>query len=231
MATDRSPRARPLSWLLLTTAAIAVLVIPVAMAVRVLNPVGSASPALENPSAPTVLEPLTAAAIRDHAPDKAAATHATPSVALARSVPVRVKIPKIKLSAPIISVGVDDEGVVQVPPLNRPQQAGWYRHGPTPGEIGPAVILGHVDTTTGPAVFARLRELKVGDAISVTRKDGRTATFTIERITTVAKKHFPTSRVYGPLDYPGLRLITCDGDFESRAHSYTDNMIVYARLK
>ncbi|MBG0831868.1 class F sortase [Planomonospora sp. ID67723] len=206
------------------------------MALRVLSD-STAPPLLSGaPDTSLVAQPPTAAPPQENAssanaPSAAAATTADAPAGLPRSAPVRLSIPAIKLSAPITTVGVDGDGVVQVPPLNRPQQAGWYKHGPTPGELGPAVILGHVDTTTGPAVFARLGELAKGDAITVTRKDGSTATFTVTSISKVAKKNFPTRRVYGPLDYPGLRLITCDGDFDTRTRSYTDNMIVYAAAR
>ncbi|WP_244894090.1 class F sortase [Planobispora rosea] len=225
-------RARPLTRILLIAAALAVLATPAAMAAHLLRTGGASAPATAEAAPPkaTDLEPV-ADLPGSAAPDAAAAPPAKAADVLPRSAPVRLHIPKIKLSAPLMALGVDGDGVVQVPPLNRPQLAGWYRHGPTPGEIGPAVILGHVDTTTGPAVFARLHELAAGDLITVTRKDGRRATFTVQWLTTVAKTRFPTRRVYGPLEYAGLRLITCGGSFDHGTRSYTDNMIVYARLK
>ncbi|MEO3811717.1 class F sortase [Sphaerisporangium sp. B11E5] len=149
---------------------------------------------------------------------------------LRRSEPTRVKIPRIGVDAPLTSVGVLKSGEIQVPPLDRPGLAGWYRLGPTPGEHGPAVILGHVNTRRGPAVFSRLRELTRGDQVAVTRADGSTAVFTVDGTEQASKSRFPTKKVYGHVDNAALRLITCGGIFNPRSHSYTDNIIVYATL-
>ncbi|RCG31908.1 class F sortase [Sphaerisporangium album] len=149
---------------------------------------------------------------------------------LRKSTPTRVKIPKIGVDATLMSVGVEKSGEIEVPPLSRPKLAGWYRLGPAPGEMGPAVILGHVNTKSGPAVFSRLRELGRGDKITVVRADGSSAQFTVDGAEQASKDRFPTKRVYGHVDSPSLRLITCGGIFNPRAHSYTDNIIVYATL-
>ncbi|MET8162396.1 class F sortase [Sphaerisporangium sp. NPDC005289] len=155
---------------------------------------------------------------------------AAPVKALRKSVPTRVRVPSIGVDAALVSVGVDRNGEIEVPPLSRPKLAGWYRLGPAPGEMGPAVILGHVNTRGGPAVFSRLRELKRGDTITVVRADGSTARFTVDGAEQASKNRFPTKRVYGHVDRPSLRLITCGGVFNAKAHSYTDNIIVYATL-
>ncbi|NKZ05760.1 class F sortase [Actinomadura latina] len=149
---------------------------------------------------------------------------------LPRSVPVRVGVPSIGVRAPLIGLGLDAGGSVQVPSAGRPDEAGWYERGPAPGERGAAVLLGHVDSKKGAAVFYDLGRLRPGDRVEVTRADGRTAGFTVESVERVAKDRFPTSRVYGPLDYAGLRLVTCGGAFDWRHRSYRDNIIVYAAL-
>lgn len=147
---------------------------------------------------------------------------------LPRSVPVRVAVPSIGVRAPLIRLGLDADGSVQVPPADRPDEAGWYEGGPTPGERGAAVILAHVDGPEGAAVFYDLGKLRPGNRIEVTRADGGIAVFTVEAVERVRKDRFPTSRVYGPLDYAGLRLVTCGGTFDRSKRSYRDNIIVYA---
>lgn len=171
------------------------------------------------------------------APAAAAATTAAPPppaavpvAPLGKSTPTRIRIPSIGVDAPLKSVGVEKTGEIEVPPLSQPQIGGWYRLGPTPGEMGPAVILGHVNTVRGPAVFSRLRELRRGDTIAVARADGSTAVFTVDGAEQASKNRFPTKRVYGHVDSPSLRLITCGGVFNPSTHSYTDNIIVYASL-
>ncbi len=154
--------------------------------------------------------------------------HRTP--VLPRSVPVRVGIPSIGVRAPLTGVGLDADGSVQVQPADRPGEAGWYDRGPTPGERGAAVLLGHVDSAKGAAVFYDLGRLRPGNRVEVTRADGRVAVFTVESVERVAKDRFPTRRVYGPLDHAGLRLVTCGGAFDRTKRSYRDNIIVYAAL-
>ena len=107
-------------------------------------------------------------------------------------------------------------------------QAGWYAAGPTPGEPGPAVIAGHVDSRDGPAVFFRLRELHIGDVVEVTRSDGVTARFAVTGVERYPKSAFPTQRVHGPTPDRALRLITCGGSFDYAKRSYRDNIVAYA---
>jgi sortase (surface protein transpeptidase) len=116
---------------------------------------------------------------------------------------------------------------MQVP--TNPDMAGWYKLGPTPGELGPAVIAGHV-TWNGPAVFFRLGSLRRGDKIQVVRGDGVTAVFEVADVRSYPKVRFPTRAVFGTIDYAGLRLITCGGTYDSSTHRYLDNLVVFARL-
>lgn len=149
--------------------------------------------------------------------------------ALPKSTPVRVDIPSIGVHAPVQAAGVASDGTVAVPPLSQPYLANWYRDGPSPGEAGNAVILGHVDSReVGAAVFYRLGALVKGARISVTRSDGMVAVFRVTAIALVSKDKFPASYVYGPSSTPGLRLVTCGGSFDASARSYRGNTIVAA---
>uniref|UniRef100_UPI0013B393C2 class F sortase n=1 Tax=Nonomuraea lactucae TaxID=2249762 RepID=UPI0013B393C2 len=154
----------------------------------------------------------------------------TKAKARAKPRPVRIKIPKIKVNAPVGSVTVDLKGSLTTPPLSRPNLTGWYRFSPLPGELGPSIINGHVSTRKGGAVFQRLRELAKGDQIYVYRSDKKVTRFTVSGIEQVSKTTFPTKRVYGNTGDAQLRLITCGGIYNKQAHSYTDNIIVYATL-
>lgn len=149
---------------------------------------------------------------------------------LARSVPVTIKVPGIGVSAPVMQLGLNSDGTIQVPPLANLNLAGWYKYGPTPGQQGPAVIVGHIDSTAGAAVFYRLRDLTKGDRIYVTLSDSQVADFSVDGLQQVAKTAFPTASVYGSLSYAGLRLITCGGVFDSATGHYLSNVIVYAHL-
>ncbi|MDQ4132133.1 MAG: class F sortase, partial [Actinomycetota bacterium] len=139
--------------------------------------------------------------------------------------PVRVRIPAIEVDAPLDRLGLDAAGALQVPPYDR---AGWYEGGPEPGEVGRAVIAAHVDSTTGPAVFYRLRTLEPGDAVIVDYDTGMSVSFVVGATETYPKSQFPTERVYGPTDAPSLALITCAGSFDRRSRSYEDNLVVFA---
>jgi LPXTG-site transpeptidase (sortase) family protein len=149
---------------------------------------------------------------------------------LTRSVPVSVRIPAIGVSAPIMKVGKNADGTVQVPPLAIHNLTGWYQSGPAPGQRGAAVILGHVDSTSGISVFYDLKELRAGARVYVTLADSKVATFAVDGVQKVAKDAFPTASVYGRADYPSLRLITCGGAFDPATGHYLDNIIVYAHL-
>ncbi|GAB3888680.1 hypothetical protein GCM10029964_056770 [Kibdelosporangium lantanae] len=141
-----------------------------------------------------------------------------------------MRIPRIGASSGLIPLGLNPDQTIQVPPVSTPMQAGWYANGPTPGEVGPAVILGHVDGNHQKGVFYRLHELAEGDEVFVTRADGGELTFVVTKVDQVAKDMFPTETVYGDTEAPELRLITCGGAFDRVAHRYLDNIIVYASL-
>jgi sortase (surface protein transpeptidase) len=111
-----------------------------------------------------------------------------------------------------------------------PGQAGWFTRGAMPGALGPAVIAGHVTWNGAPGVFYRLAALHRGDEVSVTRADGRTAVFVVDRVDQFDKSRFPTHEVYGPIDHAGLRLITCAGAYDAEHHRYLDNVVVFAHL-
>ena len=140
--------------------------------------------------------------------------------------PARIRIPAIGVDARVVRVGLDRAGALEVP--RSWVEAGWYAHAPRPGEPGPAVIVGHVDSTSGPAVFYRLGALHGGAAVRVARRDGSVARFRVQRVERWSKADFPTRRVYGATRRPTLRLITCGGAFDGSTGHYTDNTIVYA---
>jgi LPXTG-site transpeptidase (sortase) family protein len=149
---------------------------------------------------------------------------------LSRSAPSRLIIPAIGVSAPVITVGVQRNGQMAVPELADADRAAWFRHGPVPGEPGTAVIVGHVDSQDGPAVFYRLKELRKGNLITVTRRDGELVRFKVSSVVTVSKAKFPAEKVYDLTDRIELRLISCGGPFDRATQSYQDNVIVYAKL-
>ena len=153
-----------------------------------------------------------------------------PGFALEAAEPTVLSIPKIKLETTFEEpLGLNPDGTAAVPESYT--KVGWYKNGPTPGELGPAVILGHVDSYQGPAVFFSLGQLAVGDDIYITRSDGSTAHFVVSELERNEQVAFPTVKVYGDLNYAGLRLITCSGTFEKGEQRYTHNLIVYAKLK
>jgi Sortase domain len=142
--------------------------------------------------------------------------------------PVRLVIPAIGVATPLVRLGLEADGAMAVP--GDFGRAGWFTGGPVPGQVGPAVIAGHVDSRTGPAVFYRLRELRAGQAVLVERADGSRLRFVVERARSYPKAGFPTAAVFGPVPAAELRLITCGGDFDRARGSYRDNLVVFARL-
>jgi hypothetical protein len=167
------------------------------------------------------------------APSDLPSTNSTAAAAptpllLPASVPVRVTIPAIGVDSQLLDLGLNGDGTLEVPPDGA--QAGWFTGAPTPGELGPAVIVGHVDWGGAPGVFFRLRELRAGDEITVSREDGSTAVFRVQRVELFPKDAFPTDAVYGDIDHAGLRVITCGGSFDHQAQSYVDNTVVFADL-
>ncbi|WP_405877860.1 class F sortase [Streptomyces sp. NBC_01136] len=173
-------------------------------------------------------QPATAAAAAadSQTPD---GTSASAPASLPFSAVDRVRIPAIKVDAPVVPVGLDADGWVDAPPPDNANLAGWFTGAVSPGEKGTAVIVGHVDNNRGPAVFYGLGALKKGNRVEVMRKDGKTATFEIYGIEVFEKSNFPGDRVYGSKGTPELRVITCGGGF-SKQHGYDGNVVVFARL-
>jgi sortase (surface protein transpeptidase) len=185
------------------------------------------SPAPTSP-APTSAAPTSLA--RDRAASGAEAARAFRSGRGYRAtpVPVRIEIPRIGVASTLERLGRARDGTVQTPPLSRAGVAGWYALGPRPGEPGSAVILGHVDSRRGPAVFFRLRELRRGDQVKVTRADGSSVRFVVQRTAQHDKQRFPTDEVYYPTLTSTLRLVTCGGEFDAVSRHYRSNIIVFA---
>jgi hypothetical protein len=151
-----------------------------------------------------------------------------PVAAVARSVPVRLRIPALGLTVGVSELGLNPDRTVQVP--TDFQLPGWFRLGPTPGQVGSAVILGHVDSYRGPAVFFRLRSLRVADRIEVSLADGTVARFAVRAVATYLKRDFPARQVYGSHGDRALQLVTCGGAFDHVARSYLSNIVVYTSL-
>ncbi|MGW7724805.1 class F sortase [Streptomyces canus] len=148
---------------------------------------------------------------------------------LPRSRPTTFRIPSLGIDAPITGLGLIKGRELATPPVDKPKLVGWYQGGPTPGEPGTAIAVGHRDTRTGPAVFAALAQVKPGKVIEAGRADGRTAVYTVDRVKVFDKEGFPDKEVYGPARRPELRVITCGGLFKWRT-GYTSNVVVFAHL-
>ncbi|WP_329624326.1 class F sortase [Streptomyces sp. NBC_01255] len=154
---------------------------------------------------------------------------APPPRPLARSRPTALAVPAITIEAPVTDLGLDGAGRLATPPVDNPRVVGWYAKGATPGERGTAVVVGHRDTSSGPAVFLNLDSLSPGNTVRVARADGRVAVFTVDRVRTYAKADFPDKEVYGATGRPELRLLTCGGSFD-RSTGYEANVVVFAHL-
>lgn len=149
-----------------------------------------------------------------------------PLVDRAAAVPMRLLIPRIGVDAAVVPLATAADGSLN-PPTHW-DDAGWWADGPKPGEQGPAVLAGHLDSTRGPAVFSRLGALHPGDQVTVVRRDATRASFTVNQIGEYPKDRFPTRQVYGPTRQAALRLVTCGGPFNRHTGHYQDNVIVYA---
>jgi len=154
------------------------------------------------------------------------------NLVLPPSAPTVISVPAIGVNSSLITLGENPDGTLQVPqPGPDYDKAAWYRYSPTPGQIGPAIIEGHIDSAAnGPSVFFRLGALHPNDSIAVTRTDHTIATFRVDKVAEYPKAAFPTATVYGDTATAQLRLITCGGTFDSAARSYNDNIVVYASL-
>ncbi|MFB7587978.1 class F sortase [Streptomyces sp. NPDC056169] len=152
--------------------------------------------------------------------------------ALGRSLPVRVRLPAAGVdtgaTGPVLELGLAADGTVEVPSVEDADRIGWYGKGVTPGETGPAVLIGHFDTARGPAVLKDVSRVRVGDEIAVTRADGKVAVFRVRELEQVDKDAFPTAKVYGDTTRPELRVVTCGGELVDGHRP--DNIILYADL-
>lgn len=155
-------------------------------------------------------------------------TASTAPARVSDDAPVSLRIPAIGVIADVARLGLNPDNTVQVPA--RPQQAGWYRLGPMPGQAGSAVILGHRDSRTGPAVFYRLGSLRQGDEVTVELADRRVAHFVVSRTRSYANADFPARLVYGPTDAADLQLVTCGGRYDHKAQAYTENVVAFTTL-
>lgn len=148
----------------------------------------------------------------------------------ARELPVRLEIPSINIDTTFVEpLGLNVDQTVSVP--DSYEKVGWYKNGASPGEVGPAVILGHVDSRTGPAVFYSLGQVKVGDEVRITRADGSVAVFEIKKLARYSQDEFPTLDVYGPTSGATLRLVTCSGTYDRGQERYSHNLVLYGELK
>lgn len=151
---------------------------------------------------------------------------------LPASRPVTLKIPSIGVSSAVRHLGQEADGTLETPAGPHYDLAGWYRYSPAPGSLGPAILLGHVDSAAnGPSVFFRLGELRAGDVISVGRADGSAAVFVVDEVHRYPKDDFPTKLVYDDIDHAGLRIVTCGGAFDASRGHYLDNVVVFASLR
>ncbi|MFE6285110.1 class F sortase [Streptomyces sp. NPDC057877] len=209
------------------------------------TPRGTASPAAPFPARPTApaspaRSPSPALPTRPAGPSRPARPSATrpsarpsptptPLRPLSRSRPARLLVPYIGVDAPVMGLRLDQEGRLTAPPEEKPELVGWYEGGVSPGERGTAVVVGHLDTMSGPAVFAGLDELKRGNRVEVRRADGRTAVYSVDTVRSYEKEDFPNDEVYGARGRPELRLITCGGSYRPRT-GYSGNVVVFAHL-
>ncbi|MDO0931868.1 class F sortase [Streptomyces sp. DG2A-72] len=224
----RRPWHRTRAYRLTRTALLAVVLVTVG--VRCERPVMPVAP--EGADGPaTVAAPGPARPAPSAHPVRAARrpTPTPPLRPLPRSRPTTLRIPSLGIDAPITGLGLDRDRELETPPIDKPKLVGWYEGGPTPGEPGTAIAVGHRDTRTGRAVFAGLAEVKPGKPIEARRADGRTAVYTVDRVKVFDKADFPDKEVYGPTERPELRVITCGGLF-SRRSGYTSNVVVFAHL-
>lgn len=198
---------------------------PALGAATVTPPDAAASPAVPPSAVPSP-------AASSPAPSVAPATEppAPPEEAAPVAAPVSVSIPAIGVSSDLLHLGLREDGSLEVPEGDDFDSAAWFDGSPRPGEVGPAVIEGHVSSAArGPSVFFELATLQVGDTVEVTREDGTVATFEVYDLQQFPKDAFPTVQVYGPTEGPELRLITCGGTIVESTGRFDDNVIVFAR--
>lgn len=204
------------------------------VAVVLVAALGGASTAPERPVIPPAVEAAPVVTPRAvHTPPRTQPSPPQPSPTegpyrLERSVPVRLQIEAIGVDTELMALGLNDDATMEVPPEGFP--AGWYTGAPTPGELGPAILAGHVNWLATEGVFFRLAELAPGDEVVVAREDGSSVVFAVTSVEQHPKDAFPTADVYGDIDHAGLRLITCGGVIDSATRSHTDNIVVFASI-
>ncbi|MFG2586735.1 class F sortase [Streptomyces sp. NPDC048438] len=195
------------------------------------------------PAAPTSARPGPLAPMPVSPPDQAPARPASTSPAagggasapppsvqpLPPATPLRLRIPVLKVDAPMMKLALNTAGALEPPPDNNPVLAGWYAGGTVPGAVGTAVAAGHVDTRLGPGVFHKLGSVRKGATIEIVRADRRTAVFTVYAVAVYNKTNFPDDKVYGPSARPELRVITCGGTYNKKT-GYQDNVVVFASM-
>jgi LPXTG-site transpeptidase (sortase) family protein len=142
--------------------------------------------------------------------------------------PAKVRISKINVDAPVVDLGLNADGTLQVP--QEGGDVGWYTKSPSPGAMGPAVMVGHLDTIKTAGVFYNLHKLQPGDEVEIEREDGSIAVFKIDSTEKYSQDNFPTDKVYGAIDHAGIRLITCSGTYSLLKGRYSDNLVVYGSL-
>ncbi|MCQ4121855.1 class F sortase [Rhodococcus tibetensis] len=155
-------------------------------------------------------------------------TDTAPSEGVSGPAPVALRIPELGVDESLITLGLNPDETVEVPTdFDKP---GWYKFGPAPGQLGSAVILGHVDSHEGPAVFHGLKNLEAGDTVEVSLTDGNIAHFSVTKVETYPKTEFPAEQVYGSHGNQTLQLVTCGGEFDPHARSYLSNIVAYTSL-
>ncbi|MEU0159762.1 class F sortase [Streptomyces sp. NPDC006261] len=179
--------------------------------------------------APSAAAPPAAASAPASSAPTSTTTQGQPSPTDASAAPIQVTIPSLKIRSSLMRLGLNADGTVEVPPAEKGMTAGWYTGGSVPGRPGPAVLIGHNDTRFGRAVFHDLKNIRKGAEVRVRGGDGKSLRFTVTGKEAVAKEAFPTERVYGATQASTLRLVTCDGAFDTEGHP-VDNLIVYAEL-
>ncbi|MPY60950.1 class F sortase [Streptomyces spongiae] len=179
---------------------------------------------LKPQSRPAAIAPATPRATASTAPS------ATAEPALPRSAPERLSIPAIAVSAPFTELSIGASGQLDPPPADDSNLVGWFQDGASPGERGASIVVGHVDTKTGPAVFSRLGALRPGSMVRIIRADRTVANFKVDSVKAFSKEDFPNDRVYADTPSPQLRLITCGGAYNQSTREYEENVVVFAHL-
>jgi LPXTG-site transpeptidase (sortase) family protein len=220
-------------WWLTASALLFVGAAALGLGLRALQPGTATPPFVAAPSATVsaaspALPALTPTPTPKPTPKPTPAPSVVAAPVVARSAPLRLRIPAIKLSVPLSELGLNADGTVEVPTnFNEP---GWFHLGPSPGQLGSSVILGHVHSSRGPSVFWNLGKLRLGDRVIVSLRDGVVAQFAVTRVAAYPKQDFPSHLVYGPQGITALNLVTCGGVYDKKNHRFLSNVVVYTSL-